>query len=372
MSSPNLQPAKSPAIPALLFGILMLAALLMPTSFIVMRPGPANDVSALYQGTPIVDVTGLPTYPSETQLLMTTVSAYGSAETGANGATVTAAIFNDSSRIVPIRALYAPNQSADEISARDQQMMMSSQDTAAVVAMERAGLEVSMNLVVVGNTNEQADLVEGDVIRAVRAAQMDQPQTVATFGQLTGFLAGIEPGTTLSVSIERDGVEREVSVVTQERQPEFDGSLRPGSIMGVLINVTDVTMPAQAHYVIDGIGGPSAGNIFSVEIYDQLTPGSLGGDHIIAGTGALSWDGTILPIGGIAQKLVGAYEAGARDFLAPAANCFETTGRIPDGMNVWAVRTIDDSIQAVKAIGAADTSDLTPCSAVRPPVDIAQ
>lgn len=344
----------------------------MPTSFIVMRPGPADDVSGEYQGEPIVEVTGQPTYPSDTRLLMTTVSAYGSAESGANGSTVMAAMFDSAARIVPIRALYAPDQSAEEISARDQQMMASSQDTAAAVAMERAGLDVTMNLVVAANTNDQAKLVEGDVIRAVRSPQMDQPLEVKTFGQLTSFLTGVEAGTELSVSIERDGEQLTVPVVTVERQPDFDGSVRPGSMMGVLINVTDVTMPAQANYIIDGIGGPSAGNIFSVEIYDQLTEGSLGGDHVIAGTGALSWDGTIMPIGGIAQKLVGARDAGAENFLAPASNCYETTGHIPAGMNVWAVRTIDDSIHAVEAIGKGDTSDLTPCSAVPEPVEITQ
>lgn len=134
-------------------------------------------------------------------------------------------------------------------------MMASSQDTAAAVAMERAGLDVTMNLVVAANTNDQAKLVEGDVIRAVRSPQMHQPLEVKTFGQLTSFLTGVEAGTELSVSIERDGEQLTVPVVTVERQPDFDGSVRPGSMMGVLINVTDVTMPAQANYIIDGIGG---------------------------------------------------------------------------------------------------------------------
>lgn len=360
-------PGKSPAIPATIFGMFLVAALAMPTSFIVMAPGPADEVTASYEGQRIVEVNGEETYPSDTHLYMTTVSAYGNADSGASGGVVVSALFDSAARIVPVRALYAPQENSEEVSLRDQQMMDSSQDTAAAVAMERAGLDVHMTLAIVGNTNKDVKFHEGDIITAVKTPTMDEPQKIATFSQLSTLLSTVDPGTDITVSILRDGQEMEESVTTVARQPEFDGTVKPGSMMGVFISVTDVSLPAQASYIIDGIGGPSAGNIFSLAIYDQLTPGSLGGDHRIAGTGALSWDGTIQPIGGIAQKLVGARGAGAQDFLAPAANCVETHGKVPEGLHVWAVRTIDDSISAVKAIGEGKTSELTPCSAVSAP-----
>ena len=61
------------------------------------------------------------------------------------------------------------------------------------------------------------------------------------------------------------------------------------------------------------IGGPSAGLIFSLAIYDKITPGTLTGGRDIAGTGTIDVNGNVGEIGGIQQKIAGAYDDGARD-----------------------------------------------------------
>ena len=58
------------------------------------------------------------------------------------------------------------------------------------------------------------------------------------------------------------------------------------------------------------------------------------------------------PIGGIAQKLVGAKDKGAQYFLAPAENCADVVGRIPAGLDVIKVATLDQARAAVEGIGA--------------------
>ena len=85
----------------------------------------------------------------------------------------------------------------------------------------------------------------------------------------------------------------------------------------------------------------------------------------MAGTGTISSDGTVGPIGGIRQKLVGARDAGATWFLAPSSNCGEVVGHVPDGIRVFAVGTLDDSLAALKAISSGDGLDALPtCDAV--------
>ena len=84
---------------------------------------------------------------------------------------------------------------------------------------------------------------------------------------------------------------------------------------------------------------------------------------IIAGTGALSFDGQVEPIGGIQQKMVGANNDGAQWFLAPGTNCDEVVGHIPDGLNVTRVDTFDDALTAVTAIAAGTTDSLPTCEA---------
>ena len=66
------------------------------------------------------------------------------------------------------------------------------------------------------------------------------------------------------------------------------------------------------------IGGPSAGMMFSLAIYDKITPGALTGGTHIAGTGTIDVDGNVGEIGGIQQKIAGAYDAGRPVFLVPA------------------------------------------------------
>jgi PDZ domain-containing protein len=91
--------------------------------------------------------------------------------------------------------------------------------------------------------------------------------------------------------------------------------------------------------------------MFALGIYDRLTPGELTGANNIAGTGTIDASGTVGAIGGIRQKLYGAQRAGAKFFLAPAENCNEVTGHIPSGLKVFSVKTFDDALKVVTAIG---------------------
>ena len=50
--------------------------------------------------------------------------------------------------------------------------------------------------------------------------------------------------------------------------------------------------------------------------------------------------------------MVGAHDTGARWFLAPADNCDEVVGHVPDGLRVVRISTLHDARLAVEAIGA--------------------
>jgi PDZ domain-containing protein len=101
----------------------------------------------------------------------------------------------------------------------------------------------------------------------------------------------------------------------------------------------------------ENIGGPSGGLMFALGIYDLLTPGSLTGGKVIAGTGEIDAEGKVGEIGGIQQKLVGAQDDGARLFLVPAANCAAALGGHydPDKLRLVKVTTLDEAIKDVKA-----------------------
>ena len=99
--------------------------------------------------------------------------------------------------------------------------------------------------------------------------------------------------------------------------------------------------------------------MFAIGIIDKLTPGALTQGKIIAGTGTIDPDGNVGEIGGIQQKLIGARDAGAVLFLAPAGNCDEVIGHIPDGLTVAAIETLEDAMDEIEAFNAGAT--VTPC-----------
>lgn len=353
-------------MPLVLYGLLALLCLVMPSSFIVQSPGPVMNVAGEFEGTPIVAVSGVDTYESDTILLMTTVNARGTGEAGATGFEVLYALAKRDVRVFPVRALYSPLDTREQVREANQQMMDNSQAMAAAVAQEQVGYTVSMTLTVSGigvDSPSTGILFEGDIVRGI--ATPDVPmRTVDTFAQLSEVLDSTTPGTPVTVRIDRDGVEQDVEVVTRAYPPDVNGWVNPGSLLGIYITVTDIEMEAEVSYIIDGIGGPSAGGMFTLAILDELTPGSLGGESVIAGTGTITWDGDIGAIGGIRQKMSGAWAAGATDFIAPVTNCQETVGYVPDGLNVWAVWTIDDAVEVAEAVAAGDTSGLTSCQTV--------
>ncbi len=344
------------------FAVLMAAGAALPTSYLVQQPGPVLDVTSTMDGKEVVDVTGIPTHDSDTHFLMTTVTSLGNAESGIPAVVVAKALLS-SDEVVPVRALYPSDVSAKKIHERNVALMNTSQDTAAAVALEQAGLDVSMTLRVAGvpaGSPAEGVFEEGDILKAIETR--DRGAKVTTFRSLSQVLDNAAPGSEVKVTVERDGREQTLTATTRGYDPDVTGWLHPGSALGVFVEVTDVKLPADVSYVVEGIGGPSAGLMFTLAIYDAVTPGSLGGHKTIAGTGAIAWDGDVEPIGGIRHKMAGARDAGATDFLAPASNCPETIGYEPEGLNVWAVRTIDEAIAATKAIGAGHTESLTPCS----------
>jgi PDZ domain-containing protein len=103
--------------------------------------------------------------------------------------------------------------------------------------------------------------------------------------------------------------------------------------------------------------------MFALGIVDSVTPGDLTGGRHVAGTGTITPEGVVGPIGGVGQKMYGARQNGATMFLAPAANCDDVVGHVPDGLQVVKVETLADATAAVERLASGqDTSGLPACS----------
>jgi PDZ domain-containing protein len=100
---------------------------------------------------------------------------------------------------------------------------------------------------------------------------------------------------------------------------EPDGPPRIGVSVQSAGYAVDLPFPVQIEPRKIG-GGPSAGLMFALTTYNLVTPDDLTRGHRIAGTGTIALDGTVGPVGGVAQKVVAAERAGAEYFLVPRAN----------------------------------------------------
>jgi PDZ domain-containing protein len=96
------------------------------------------------------------------------------------------------------------------------------------------------------------------------------------------------------------------------------------------------------------VGGPSAGLMFALAFYDLMTPGDLSDGRVVAGTGTISADGEVGPIGAIRDKVIGAEDSGASLFLVPAKNWKQLRGVDTGDMKLARVQTFDDALQALQ------------------------
>jgi PDZ domain-containing protein len=110
--------------------------------------------------------------------------------------------------------------------------------------------------------------------------------------------------------------------------------------------------PFTIDFNLANIGGPSAGLMFSLAVVDKLTTGEINGGKFVAGTGSISPDGVVGPIGGITHKMATAADAGATVFLVPKENCDLARTVAQDTMTLIKAENLTQTIEALKTLTA--------------------
>jgi len=313
-----------------------------PSPYVIEKPGPVYNTigTAQHNGkeTPLITIPGEKVYPTEGSLDLLTVSLVGNPENRPSWLNVAAAWFNPSQAVIPIDAAFPPSVTTKQRDTQNQALMVNSQQDAIAAALTSLGYDYPtlVSVVSLPKDSPAAGIMKaGDQVVSVNGS------AVADIVALRQALKTNGTGQPASIVIVRDGKALTVDVTPEESS---------GAVV-VGINVTtSYDFPFEVKIQLDQVGGPSAGMMFALGIIDKLTPGAIQGGADVAGTGTIDQTGTIGPIGGIRQKLTAASDAGVDWFLAPAGNCDEVTGNIPDGLNVFAVKTLDDSLAVLDAI----------------------
>jgi Lon-like protease len=315
-------------------------AVLVPVPYVILGPGPTLNTLGENSGQPLITITGHPTYPTTGHLNMVTVGYVGGPGVTVNIFSALAAWLNPDKAVVPESELFPPGQTAQQSQQQDTEEMTSSQQLATAAALNELHIPFQTQVVVVqteAGFPASGVLRSGDVITAVDGTPVTSEST------LTSLIQGHPAGTTLNVTIVRNGRTQTVPVGTKESGGH--------PVMGVEI-MGQYVFPFTVKFNVGEIGGPSAGTMFALGIIDKITPLNLTGGKFIAGTGEITASGQVQAIGGIQQKMVGARDAGATIFLAPASNCSDVQGAIPAGLQVVKISTLTQAVDDLEAIKA--------------------
>jgi len=338
---------------SLLTAVLLVVLLLMPVPYAVSSPGPTLDTLGSHDGRELITVRGAETYDSTGQLRLTTVSSTGGPGYPSSVLGVLAGWLSGSRTVLPAESVFPQDATQEQLDRQTEAQMVSSQENATVAALEELGYTVPVTLTVhmaVPGSGAEGVVEPGDVLVAFDGVPL------TSYGQLIDLLDATEPGTTVTLGVLRAGEATDLDVVTGAREGE------EGSQLGVYIDPA-FEPPVDVSIQIDRIGGSSAGTMFALGIIDKLTPEDEADGQVIAGTGTMDLNGAVGPIGGIRQKMAGALRDGASWFLAPADNCDEVVGHVPDGLRVVRISTLHEAREAVEAIGAGDAAGLPTCTA---------
>lgn len=331
------------AVP-LLLGLFVVVGT-QPLPYVTYRPGPSVDILAAPDGKEIIEVSGHKAYRDDGELRLTTIYV-DQPEEEVTLEELMRAWISPTEAVYPYDSVYAPEETDESSDVESAVQMVSSQDAAVATALTELGYDVEPEIEVLHVEKDlpaDGKLKVRDILVSIGGVEITSAEDVvkavdkAPLGQPLDFV------------VRRRG--KDVTVAVAPR--EVDGDKRIGITPG-----PGFTFPFDVSVDLgENIGGPSAGLMFSLAIYDTLTPGSLSGGEVVAGSGTIDADGRTGPIGGIAQKIAGAEAAGALLFMVPADNCSDTTDLDTGDMRLVRADTMHDAVEAISTW--ADDHDAT-------------
>jgi len=247
--------------------------------------------------------------------------------------------------LYPASAVNPPGVGDQQRRRIDLQDMAHSQQVAAAVALRAAGKHVVLRSTgalideVAAGVPADGKLEPDDVIIAIDGKR------VRDRGDVTAVMATRKIGQTVAMTVRRGKqtlVER-MRTVTSGGKPQR-------AIVGIVVeNALDIHLPFPVSIDAGGVGGPSAGLAFALEVLQQLGRNVVHG-HKIAATGEIFPDGSVGPIGGIKQKTIGAREAGVDAFLVPAGENARDARKYAGGLRIIPVESFPQALRALATL----------------------
>lgn len=253
------------------------------------------------------------------------------------------------STIVPASAIQRPGVSDKERRRASRREMTRSQEIAAAVALRALGRSVvvqPLGALVTGvfaGSPASSTLSETDVIVAVDGARVRTP------ADLRRLMEERRPGDTVRFEVRSGDRVRTVRLETIADPDDADRA-----VIGVIVGpAARIDLPIDVEIDVGDVGGPSAGLAFALDLLEELGR-EVDRGYRIAATGAIELDGTVLPIGGVKQKTIGARSSGIDVLVVPAGENAAEARRHAGRLQVIPVRSFRETLRALATLPPRD------------------
>jgi Lon-like protease len=296
-----------------------------------IAPGSAREVL------PLIRVDGAETYAGRGKLFLTTVTP-----TRATPAVALRGWLDPAVEVISERRLVPRGVTEEEYERVSRSLMDESKIAAVSVVLgmvtdypDEHGAGALVQDTAPG-TPAHNSLHPGDLIVAA------DDEGIRDVDHLARLIRETDGRRSMTLTVEAGGEERTVRV----RPQRIEGQEHP--ILGVVLVAN---FPFEVVIDSGSIGGPSAGLMWALGVYDILTPGDLVDRGEVAGTGIIDLGGDVRAVGGIEQKIHAAERAGVDLFVLPADN-LEAARPVAEDVRLVPVRTLEEAVRSLTGAGA--------------------
>ncbi len=316
---------------------VVIAAYVLPSPVALVAPGPVEPVDSL------IKVDGS-SYESDGHLYLTAVRVTLEPRLGQ----YLLARLQPDVQVVAKGEVMPISLSREEFQSLSQRLLEESQNIAQVIALRQTGCKVKLGdasvevVTIVPGTPAASILQAGDVIETAGG------ETIATTAELVSIVHSRVTGEPIALRLRRAG--RPLTVMVPTIRGPIDSE---GPVLGVVTVTRGFDVRAPVSIKIDAGqagGGPSAGLMYALGVYNALVTEDITRGRKIAGTGTLRLNGTVGPVGAVQLKVRAAEDAGAEYFLVPAEQATVARAAARE-IKVIPVHTFQEALTALEQIG---------------------
>ncbi len=251
---------------------------------------------------------------------------------------------NNQIDLYPREVILPDGVTPQELSEISIQNMVTSENVAIAVALDSLDYEIESEgdgVLVVGLLDDSPvkdKLIKNDLIISINN------ELVRSASEFISMLRTYEIGDIVSIGLIRN--EQELTIETKLiEHVEYENE----PMVGFLASTPNqqFIFPFEVDIKTGNVGGPSAGMMMALNVYNLLTEDDITNGKKIAGTGTIEIDGSIGPVGGVKQKVIAAKRANAGLILVPIANYEEASVFADDNTQIVAVDSFDNALNVI-------------------------